>query len=43
MSGRQKHMVNAAVGSDADSINVHVDHNAAYWVRGKETGKVELW
>ena len=36
-------MVNAAVGSDADSINVHVDHNAAYWVRGKETGKVELW
>ena len=39
MSGRQKHMVIAAAGS----IYVHVDHNAAYWVRGKETGKVELW
>lgn len=36
-------MVNAAVGSDADSIYVRIDHNAAYWVRGEETGKVELW
>lgn len=32
-------MVNAA----ADSIYVRVDHNAAYRVRGEETGKVELW
>ena len=27
----------------ADHIYVRVDHNAAYWVRGEETGKVELW
>ena len=29
--------------SKADHIYVRVDHNAAYWVRGEETGKVELW
>ena len=28
---------------EVDSIYVRVDHNAAYWVRGEETGKVELW
>ena len=27
----------------ADHIYVRVEHNAAYWVRGEETGKVELW
>ena len=32
----------ARVG-EADKIYVRVDHNAAYWVRGEETGKVELW
>ena len=32
----------ASVG-DADRIYVRVDQNAAYWVRGDETGKVELW
>ena len=32
----------ARVG-EVDSIYVRVDHNAAYWVRGEETGKVELW
>lgn len=36
-------MVIAVAGSDADSIYVRVDPNAAYWVKGKETGKVELW
>ena len=28
---------------DADVIYVRVDHNAAYWVKGKEKGKVRLW
>lgn len=28
---------------EADAIYIRVDHNAAYWVRGKETGKVALW
>ena len=32
----------ARVG-DVDKVYVRADHNAAYWVRGKETGKVELW
>ena len=32
----------ARVG-EVDNIYVRVDHNAAYWVRGEETGKVELW
>ena len=32
----------AKVG-EAERIYVRVDHNAAYWVRGEETGKVELW
>ena len=27
----------------ADTIYVRVDHNAAYWVRGIESGKTELW
>ena len=28
---------------EADAIYIRVDHNAAYWVRGEETGKVALW
>ena len=32
----------ARVG-EADHVYVRVDHNAAYWVRGEERGKVELW
>jgi DNA-binding transcriptional regulator YiaG len=32
----------ARVG-EVDSIYVRVDHNAAYWVRGEETGQVSLW
>ena len=28
---------------EADAIYIRVDHNAAYWVRGKETGKIALW
>ena len=27
----------------ADKIYVRVDENKAYWVRGKETGSVDLW
>ena len=27
----------------ADAIYIRVDHNAAYWVRGEETGKTGLW
>ena len=32
----------AKVGS-ADKIYVRVDENKAYWVRGEETGSVDLW
>ena len=32
----------ARVG-DADRIYVRVDENKAYWVRGEETGSVDLW
>ena len=32
----------AKVGS-ADKIYVRVDQNKAYWVRGEETGDVDLW
>ena len=28
---------------EADAIYIRVDHNAAYWVRGEETGKIALW
>ena len=28
---------------EADAIYIRVDHNAAYWVRGEETGKIDLW
>ena len=27
----------------ADKIYIRVDENKAYWVRGKETGSVDLW
>ena len=37
-----KAKVEVAAG-DVDSIYVRIDHNAAYWVKGEETGKVELW
>ncbi len=32
----------AKVGK-ADKIYVRVDQNKAYWVRGEETGDVDLW
>ena len=32
----------ARVGK-ADKIYIRVDENKAYWVRGKETGSVDLW
>ncbi len=32
----------ARVG-EADKIYIRVDENKAYWVRGKETGSVDLW
>ena len=32
----------AKVG-EADKIYVRVDQNKAYWVRGEETGDVDLW
>ena len=32
----------ARVG-DADKVYVRADHNAAYWVRGTESGKTALW
>ena len=32
----------AKVGK-ADKVYIRVDENKAYWVRGKETGSVDLW
>ena len=32
----------AKVG-DAEKVYVRVDQNKAYWVRGEETGDVDLW
>lgn len=32
----------ARVG-DVGAVYIRVDHNAAYWVRGEETGQVSLW
>ena len=32
----------ARVG-DVDKVYVRVDENKAYWVRGEETGSVDLW
>ena len=32
----------AKVGT-ADQVYVRVDENKAYWVRGEETGSVDLW
>ena len=32
----------AKVG-EADTVYVRVDENKAYWVRGEETGSVDLW
>ena len=32
----------AKVG-EVDTVYVRADHNAAYWVKGVETGKTELW
>ena len=33
----------AKVGSDVDRVYVRVDQNKAYWVKGEETGSVDLW
>lgn len=35
--------VTKSAGGNVNSIYVRADHNAAYWVREEETGKVELW
>ena len=32
----------ARVGK-VDKVYIHVDENKAYWVKGKETGDVNLW
>ena len=28
---------------EADSVYIRVDQNKAYWVRGEESGSVDLW
>ena len=28
---------------EADTVYIRVDQNKAYWVKGKETGSVDLW
>ena len=33
----------AKIPQDADSVYVRVDENMLYWVRGKETGSVNIW
>ena len=33
----------AAKVGEADKVYVRVDQNKAYWVRGEETGDVDLW
>ena len=33
----------AKVGTDVDRVYVRVDQNKAYWVKGEETGSVDLW
>ena len=31
------------IPKDADSVYVRVDENMLYWVRGNETGAVNIW
>ena len=33
----------AKVGQDVDKVYIRVDLNKAFWVRGSETGSVDLW
>ena len=33
----------AKVPADVDTVYVRVDQNKAYWVKGEETGSVDLW
>ena len=33
----------AKVGQDVDKVYIRVDLNKAFWVRGSETGNVDLW
>ena len=33
----------AKIPQDADSVYVRVDENMLYWVRGSETGAVNIW
>ena len=33
----------AKVPADAETVYVRVDQNKAYWVKGEETGSVDLW
>ena len=33
----------AKIPQDADTVYVRVDENMLYWVRGKETGAVNIW
>jgi hypothetical protein len=31
------------IPKDADSVYVRVDENMLYWVKGEETGAVNIW
>ena len=33
----------ARIPAGADKVYIRVDQNKAYWVKGDETGSVELW
>ena len=28
---------------DVDSAYIRVDHNKIYWVKGEETGEMDIW
>ena len=34
--------IRARIG-EADAVYIRVDQNKAYWVRGDETGAIDLW
>jgi len=33
----------AKIPEGAESVFVRVDHNKLYWIRGEETGSVDIW
>ena len=35
--------VASKIPADADAAYVRIDKNAIWWVRGKETGMVDIW